>query len=445
MKTISRYIATLLFIVTATTLQGHKLSVIHTVGGNGGLIAIYRYGDYTGVYSTNMISKWDEEANGVSCEVAAGDSVQIYHFSNNHSGWAYAYMECDGKKIHERGSDYNDLLPDVVVFVMPDHDATIYVYATFDPDTPYLPDTPNGNSWNAATGELFISGFRPGNNIKDNTSVDFYTVAKQLGVKNEDVKKVTVMGEMGEAQISFGQSHVTPNIYEFPNVETIDLRHTYNYYYYYFNEKRERFHVNSWGTPNLKKIILPSDIKAIQTLPWKELPLMEEFVIYATVPPAIYFIGENYFDYIPDSCILYVPEQSIAAYKADENWGSRFADILPIPEGEAEDITVDMPDDFRDGRYVGMSLRLFNVQSGEETKYIVDERGSYIFRSMTCDEAYTAQLSNEKGVLVASTDTLTLDNRPLEMVFTNVNLLRDLTLQVQTPPERKNGNPTDVS
>jgi hypothetical protein len=115
-------------------------------------------------------------------------------------------------------------------------------------------------------------------------------------------------------------------------------------------------------SPNLKRLILPSNIQGIydgsfesygQT--WK----LEELTCYAITPP---MVNDNTLSPLPTSCVLLVPEQSVAAYKADKNW-SRFKTIKGIQE--AEDVTVDLPGNFTDGRYRGMSLELLNAENGE--------------------------------------------------------------------------------
>ena len=439
MRTIHKYFAFLLLLLTAATAQGqttHKLTVISTVGQEL-YPNIYSHDERNrwSISTTSIIGTWDEEANGTSCELTEGDSVKIVVQENTTNGWKYSYMEYEGKKLQEDPSGMWGGSK-VITFIIPDHDATIYMYAEFDPDIPSLPGLPNGCSWNSATGELFISGFRSIENA-DLGATSLLGVLEQMGIAFDDVKKVTVMGEIGRQQISFNGRGAR----KFSNLEEIDLRHTYHYIAYISGELRPNtFYVNFLGTPNLKKLILPSDIENINYFGiWSELPQLEEFTIYAAIPPTFVFA-----DNVPDSCILYVPEQSVAAYKADQYW-SKFPHILPIPEGEAENVTVNLPDDFKDGRYVGMSLTLFNAETGEQTKYIVDERPSYIFYSQTCDESYTALLQTAQGVVVAATDTLKVVNKPLEMFFKNVKQLYDMSLTLQTPAEQEEGTPTDVT
>ena len=454
MKTIQRYLAVLLLLLSAVSVQAqkHKLTVVSTVGSGLSIRLTNHYSDGSWALEKEQYNNTIDYS--VSCELAAGDSVKI--LVTGGYGWAYTHMECEGKKIHEGGliGISSDHWP---VFIMPDHDATIYAYAEFDPEDPKdesgleNPKSPGTNSWNAATGELFVNYF----------DFNLWDYMRLNGIQSTDVKTITVVGEAGDSYLHpFNGVLSLSNYNQFPNAEKLDLRHTYGYVsssatphydgngFIYENV----LEIKVGGMPNLKQLILPSNIEHIG---WWGLPQekgLESITLYAPVPP-----DRNQSDYefrrqwlagfgrIPESCVLYVPEQSVAAYKADTLWSNRFADILPIPEGEAEDITVDLPDNFTDGRYEGMSLLLCNARTGEQTKYIVDERSSYIFYAQTNEEPYTAQLLSPQGVLIASTDTLTLSGQPMEMTFKTVQPMHTVQLTIQTPAEEEGGTPTDVT
>ena len=464
MKTIQRYLAVLLLLLSEVSAQAqkHKLTVVSTVG-SGLSIRIYSHTDGNWNFFANNYTAVE---NTVSGELAAGDSVKIDITGLN--GWAYTYMESEGKKIFE-GREVMHSSDTWPVFIMPDHDATINAYAEFDPEVPEggweygvegleNPDSPGTNSWNATTGELFINYFQKAGQAPGGNSIGgfhLYAYLTQFGIKSEDVKTLTVAGEVGRSRECFSNLGSYNTL---PNAEKLDLRHTFGHTSYQgvwdngVNKQEDVLEIHVDGMPKLKQLILPSNIKYIG---WWQLPqnsVLEGITLYATVPPAICiseYERSSYmlygFDRIPASCILYVPEQSVAAYKADKVWGTRFADILPIPEGEAEDITVDLPDNFTDGRYEGMSLLLCNARTGEQTKYIVDERSAYIFYAQTCDEPYIAQLQSAQGVLIATTDTLTLGNQPMEMTFKTVQPMHTVQLTIQTPAEEEGGTPTDVT
>jgi len=401
MKTIQRYLAALLLMLAAVSAQAqtHKLTVVSTVGSG---LSIHLYSHYENT------SGW----NYASGRVAYSD---------------YGHMEYEGKKIYEEdGSSFG------CVFIMPDHDATIYAYAEFDPEDPKdesgleNPKSPGTNSWNAATGELFVNYF---------FHFNLWDYMKLNGIQSTDVKTITVVGEAGDRSHGNLEALSLSSHNQFPNTEKLDLRHTYGYVSD-FGLGANWLDISVEGMPNLKQLILPSNIEHIG---WWRLPLekgLESITLYAPVPPdrepSDYQFARQWnggFARIPESCVLYVPEQS----------------ILPIPEGEAENITVDLPDNFTDGRYEGMSLLLCNARTGEQTKYIVDERSSYIFYAQTCDEPYIAQLQSAQGVLIATTDTLTLGNLPMEMTFKSVLPMHTVQLTVQTPAEEEGGTPTDVT
>lgn len=468
MKKIQSYFVMLLLMLAAVSAQAqaYKLTVVSTVGRSLSINIYNHHSDGSWDFYNNLTNNTADYS--VSCELAAGDSVKIEIMGLANLGWVYTHMECEGKKMFE-GREVmvsSDVWP---VFTMPSHDVTINACAEFDPEVPeggweygdgqmQNPESPGTNSWNATTGELFVNYFQKAGQAPGGYSIGgfhLYTYLNQFGIKPADVKTLTVSGEVGRSSECFSS---LGSYNALPNAEKLDLRHTFGHTSYQgvwddgVNKHDDVLEIHVDGMPKLKQLILPSNIKYIG---WWQLPpnsVLEAVTLYATVPPAICISEYEYtgymlygFNRIPQSCVLYVPEQSVAAYKADKVWGSRFADVLPIPEGEAEDITVDLPDNFTDGRYVGMSLSLFNTQTGEETKYIVDERPSYIFYAQTCGEPYTAHLHNGQGVLMAATDTVTLGNKPMEITFKHVKQLYDLSLQVQTPAEQEGGTPADVT
>ena len=438
----------LLLLLTAVSVQAGKLTIVPTVGNHIDLISVYGHNELGSWNTFRSHTEYNKESKGYDYDVAAGDSVMIdVPFTNKGTGWKYTYMECEGKKIHENSDSYQAL-----IFIMPDHDVTIYIYAEYDPDAPDLPGNPSPGGWNAATGELIVSGFQSGTHDgeyhENEMSGVVYSILERCGVNQSDVKKVTVIGEIGDAGTlswldNYGQTYYD---LQFPNVETVDLRHTYGLQAYNYDYAFANTLTLPFSRIPLKKLILPSSIEQLWQVYWGLYTELKEVTLYAPVPPTVPndITTREHFDKLPAGCTLYVPEHSVAAYKADALW-NKFASILPIPDGEAEDITVDLPDNFTDGRYQGMSLQLFNARTGEQTKYLVDERPSYIFYAQTNDEPYTAHLVSSQGVLIASTDTLTLGNQPMEMTFKSVQPMHTVELTVQTPSEETGGIPTDVT
>ena len=457
MKNLTRYITTMLLVlagaltVTAqndTFLPGdpghaaphHKLKIVSTEAFNI-IIEVYTHspnGSFDMMYDDISITHSD--AN-ISMTLAKGDSIKIWNSTYTWSGWEYTYMEMDGKKIHENQHLESYGADDMPTIVMPDHDATIYVHAKLDPSTPgwEQADNPYSGMWNAETGEVFVNNFIP--YFPDGTGSSYQNkrgyllggaiqqVLNSYNLSNSDIKILTVNGEMGVCSYYSGYLG-------FDNTHTIDLRHTYGYKSYYglwYDDKTwyDNIFDQAVYSPSLKRLILPSNIQGIGDGVfgyqqwfgdnWK----LEELTCYALTPP---MVNDNTLAPLPTSCVLFVPEQSVAAYKADKHW-SRFATIKGIQE--AEDITVDLPDNFTDGRYRGMSLELLNAENGESRKYVVDERGQYVYRGLVSGARYTALLRSPKNGIIAQTDTLMLDNQPIEMTFPKVVGMDEVLLTVK--------------
>lgn len=453
MKNIAKYITTALLVLAATvtaTAQNiwlpddpghpvahHKLKIVSTEAFNI-RIDVYTHNDNGSWFTTwSAYDNYTQSDANISMTLAEGDSIKIWNSTFSWSGWEYTYMTMDGKKIHENQHLNSYSVYDMPAIVMPNHDAVIEVYATFDPSTPGIEqaDNPFSGMWNAETGEVFINNFVSSIPITDEYGSVIWSykghlldgairqVFNNYNLTAKDVKILTVSGEMG----------YTSNISNFENIHTIDLRHTYGYKSWYglwYNEKKWNdniFNVDVYS-PNLKRLILPSNIQGIydgsfesygQT--WK----LEELTCYAITPP---MVNDNTLSPLPTSCVLLVPEQSVAAYKADKNW-SRFKTIKGIQE--AEDVTVDLPGNFTDGRYRGMSLELLNAENGESRKYVVDERGQYVYRGLVSGARYTALLRSPKNGIIAQTDTMLLDNQPIEMTFPRVVGMDEVLLTVK--------------
>ena len=455
MKTIARYITTMLLVLLGTltvTAQNdpflpgdpghaaphHKLKIVSTEAFNI-IIEVYAYGP-NGNLMYGDLNITHSDAN-ISMTLAEGDSIKIWNSTYTWSGWEYTYMEMDGKKIHENQHLESYTSDDMPTIVMPDHDAIIYVHATLDPSTPgwEQADNPYSGMWNAETGELFVNNFVPyfpdglGSSYQNKKGYllggAIQQVMNSYNLSSSDIKILTINGEMGVCSYYAGYLG-------FENTHTIDLRHTYGYKSYYglwYDEKSwyDNIFDQAVYSPSLKRLILPSNIQGIGDGVfgyqqwfgdnWK----LEELTCYALTPP---MVNDNTLAPLPANCVLLVPEQSVAVYKADKHW-SRFATIKGIQE--AEDITVDLPDNFTDGRYRGMSLELLNAENGESRKYVVDERGQYVYRNLVSGARYTALLRSAKNGVIAQTDTMLLDNQPIEMTFPRVVGMDEVLLTVK--------------
>lgn len=81
------------------------------------------------------------------------------------------------------------------------------------------------------------------------------------------------------------------------------------------------------GCSNLKSVSLPSTISSIDSKAFSGNSALESFTIKAATPVTI--TADVFEDVDQSACALYVPEASVAAYKADEQWG-KFKNISGI-------------------------------------------------------------------------------------------------------------------
>ena len=415
----------------------HKLNIISTEAFN---IMIQLYSCKNGSFGV-MADYWNwgnSDAN-IRLSMAEGDSIKIWASTYTWSGWEYTYMEMDGKKFHENQHLDSYGADDMPTIVMPDHDITVRVYAKLDPSTPgwEQADNPYSGMWNAETGELFVNNFVPnipsyaegmyGQSKKGyELNGAIYHVLNENGIDPNDIRILTISGEIGISDSNFPSG---------TNIHTLDLRHTHGYKSWYglwydekyWNDDVFAFEI-AYYLPSLKRLILPSSIVALGDDifdKYNEKSQLEELTCFAVTPPVC---NDATLAALPKGCVIYVPEQSVAAYKADKHWG-RFTTIKGI--AETEEVTVDLPDNFIDGRYKGMSLELLNAENGESRKYVVDERGQYVYRGLLTGVRYSALLRSPKNGIIAQTDTVLLDTKPIEMTFPKVVGMDEVLLTVK--------------
>jgi hypothetical protein len=156
---------------------------------------------------------------------------------------------------------------------------------------------------------------------------------------------------------------------------------------------------------------------------------LEDLTVYAITPPKV---DGNTLDDIVATVRLYVPEQSVAVYKADAKWG-KFVTILPIEEEDAQNITVSLPQDHHDGRYQNMSILLTNLLNDDTKRYVVDEKPSYLFRNIPVGAHVVAQLLTPGNVILAQTDTVIVADKTLELPLGQLRKMHNLSVKVQNP------------
>lgn len=80
---------------------------------------------------------------------------------------------------------------------------------------------------------------------------------------------------------------------------------------------------------SLEYVSLPSSVEAIGNNTFNSCISLSEVIIEATTPP---IVGAKTFAYTPDTMSIYVPDQSLEAYRNAENWSAYADKIKPLSE-----------------------------------------------------------------------------------------------------------------
>lgn len=169
-----------------------------------------------------------------------------------------------------------------------------------DPETPPFnpssPSNPGTNSFDPATGLVIIDDFVKG-------YLSSAISAAISGHSTDDVYQIIVQGDVSESDVTV--------VNRYKNCSYIDLSRCAmltTVPSYAFN-----------GNTSLQQIILPSSVTEIKASAFANASALKEITCYAKTPPTV---GNNAFDGLPSSTIIYVPEESVELYKAAEGWNA---------------------------------------------------------------------------------------------------------------------------
>ena len=394
----------------------------------------------------------------------AGDSVGVYVRASS-NGWRFSHLQLDDKTVWEGQMTYkydNGYQINVYTFVMPKHAVTLTAFAIYDPDAPNdennnfgydeTPGNPGTNRWTASTGEVFINNTLKGRNTAKGLSFSFTELRNEYQFQSSEVRRLTIVGDIsGGAQYSSHYRMEEPlkslPFYDMTSLEVLDLRNAHHLSLTVSSGDVGEFYDDSgtkittdmlsalsdYELPSIRKLLLPASLKGFykpyDVSFFSSLTGLEDLTVYAITPPKV---DGNTLDDIVKTVRLYVPEQSVAVYKADAKWG-KFVTILPIEEEDAQNITVSLPQDHHDGRYQNMSILLTNLLNDDTKRYVVDEKPSYLFRNIPVGAHVVAQLLTPGNVILAQTDTVIVADKTLELPLGQLRKMHNLSVKVQNP------------
>lgn len=83
------------------------------------------------------------------------------------------------------------------------------------------------------------------------------------------------------------------------------------------------------GCAELESVVLHENITTVENYAFQNCTKLMSITSKATTPPSL--LGSGVLTGVPDNCNIYVPAESVAAYKAANRWSSRASYIQAIP------------------------------------------------------------------------------------------------------------------
>lgn len=309
----------------------------------------------------------------------------IRAYSN--SGFIFKYWEDETGTQIASTSEIN--------FTMPSHATTLYAVYDYSPESPVNPGT---NSWDAQSGELIMDYYTPGN---------LYSAMTRMTSASKIIRLIV-------------DGRITDNDFQFAgyckNTSYVDLSRVAGV---------TSIPSSTWkDNTNLREIEIPACISTIKSYAFQNDSMLMAFNCYATVPPAL---GNKVFDKVPAGMIVYVPEESVPLYQADDDWN--MFTISPL-RSKICALEIRLPQQCVDGRYKNMTLELVNSKSGQKYRYVITDRLDYKFSSLVRNTTYHAYLKNLSGYILAQTDLITVDNEFVSVTFNEMKMPQTVRYRV---------------
>ncbi len=268
--------------------------------------------------------------------------------------------------------------------------------------TPASPGDPAPNMFNAATGEVIIDNFQPGQ-----LNSTLYTL---VGSDNlAAVQSVTVIGRMKASDFGFAHN--------LENCSVIDLSRTTGY--------TEIPAYSFEGSTALRALYLPMNVERIGKRAFAGCSQLQGIFIYTMTPPAL---DEEALADMNNKVRVYVPSAAVPLFANAPGWHS--LNILSLDENE-KSITLNLPGE--SGQYKNMTLELQNTQSGQTYRYLITDRLNYTFFSLVKNTTYNAYVKNATGTVLGEIQNIILGEANLDVTFPSIKSMYDVTLRVQTP------------
>ena len=291
-------------------------------------------------------------------------------------------------------------------FVMPQHDVDIIVTAHFDPATPELPGLCD---WDEQTGTLIVTHFTPG---------QFYeAVSRAVNNKFSAVRRLTVAGTLRSSDMANMGYHLAPSL------NYLDLSRTDGLKELYSDDECFR------GATQLQTLLLPASLETLGSYAFTDIPVLESVTCYATTPPKLSVSGSRHaFSGASPALTVYVPAESLPLYVEADGW--KDMQLMPITQG-VHSLTVSLPSTATGLK--DMFLQLVNNKTGQSQRMVLTSRTQYTFLNLIEGTQYNTYIMNARGDVLATIKDVAIEKQDVEVAFSDLKPLRDVTLQLSVP------------
>lgn len=258
---------------------------------------------------------------------------------------------------------------------------------------PSNPGNPRPNKFNTVTGELVVDDFDAGNlwqtivtTVERETRQDPDKYPSSVeDIIRQYVKSVTVIGRVN----GWNDMYVF-NGSNFPYVTAVDLSRVTGL------DQMDSSCMN--GMSQLQTLSLPSCLNSIDAYVLGGCANVDAMYVYATVPPAIF--NDEVFRNFPSGMTVYVPAESLDAYKAAQGWGNCI--LLPM-DYKTSSLTVTLPEAFaKEGIFKNMSIVVRDDASSQERRVIVGVNNSYNLTNLLPNVEYSVSLVTSRNQVSAA-------------------------------------------
>ena len=289
-------------------------------------------------------------------------------------------------------------------FTAPNHDFELTCHYIYNPENPA---NPGKNYWNAVTGDLIITDFKPGhlqNALNEALPSDW-----------KALKTVTVAGTCAQGYEEGGY-HDWSAFGGAPNLVAIDMSRTSGLDYV----PASQFYNNKV----LNTIYLPASTAEIRNGAFQGCSSLQRLICHATTPPKL---GTNVFQGAGEFLTVQVPAESMGLYAAAEGW--KDMTLAPIVD-QVSKLTVSLPELTDMALYRDMTLELTNLQTGQAKRYIITDRTAYTFSNLIHNTAYNAYLRTRSGGIVGRIDSIAIIDHDVQVAFKTLKRPVDVSLRL---------------